>query len=208
MMQHFDVEAELSDEEFYAKTALTIREILSFPCSPDAETVLMERNMYWTIFDGAVSYLENKKTKEELRYNSEKLKGSLDDLGSSFEGMSKERGNVFTGITGLAETSRELSATINETMGLTKKALILAYECQDNSVQALREMGNAQDNMNHIKKGIRKVEKEIVKIGEEAEATKKGYEAQIAAKDAVIEIGRGMGRQGKNSGEGDYVPKE
>jgi DNA repair ATPase RecN len=202
-MPFVNLENRISDEEFYKVCTEELANIPSYPISDEEKW-----NLKCVIYDTVIRYEEGKETSAELKKSTEQIGKSLDNLGKSFSAMGEYMGKIITGVAGLAETSLEISAKIKETKELQKKAIETAYGCRDNMKEALGYLDDAQDRLDETRKGIKKLEKNVRKIGEEAEEIKKGYEGKLAAKDAIIEIGKGMKGQGKNSGEGDYIPEQ
>jgi chromosome segregation ATPase len=106
-------------------------------------------------------------------------------------------GKISGEVAGLAQTGVEISAQIKETNENLKNAINMAYKCQDDLKETRYDLADAQDRLEETGKEIKKIGKNFGKIGDEAERIKKGYEAKLAAKDAVIQIGNGMRGQSK-----------
>jgi hypothetical protein len=197
MMQHFPIVEDMCEEEFYSLCSKSINGILAQPVSSDPELRELEREMYFQLFDGAVNYLRNRREAKELEIISGQMKEEWNRLGESSLAIWEHIGGIMYGIADIAKSSVEISARINKTKETQGKILKTANECQGNLTQARYDLADTQDRLDKTKRGIKGLEKDIKKIGKEAEQLVIEAKAEVEAKQTVIDLMGGMRGQGK-----------
>jgi hypothetical protein len=142
-VSYFVEEAQISDEEFYAKCSKNLEELYSFPIS-----LQEKRNLHFLIYETIEQHIELKRTSQETKESMHKLTEGLNQIGNSFYSIFENAELIKKELGGICESGK----------------IILI----NNQINA-ENMKNITQSINETTKGIKEVRKKIIALKKENE---------------------------------------